>query len=68
MDQCPHIKGGTTRVLVLGCEGMLGHKIYQVFSKKFETFATTKGNPENLRVYNIFDESKLIGDIDVHNF
>lgn len=47
---------------------MLGHKLCQVFSKKFETFATTKGNPENLRVYNIFDESKLIGNIDVHNF
>jgi len=28
------------RVLVLGGEGMLGHKVYQVLGERFETFAT----------------------------
>ena len=28
------------RVLILGGEGMLGHKVFQVLSQRFETYAT----------------------------
>ena len=55
------------RVLVLGGEGMLGHKVFQVLDSRFETFATFRSlNSTALKypVYKAVDTRKLIGGVD----
>src|SRR5215210_3971678 len=37
------------RVLVLGASGMLGHKVLQVLSERFETYGTTRRPSEYLQ-------------------
>lgn len=54
------------RVLVLGGEGMLGHKVFQVLSRRFETFATfqtTYGSWRHYPVYQGVDPGRLIGGV-----
>ena len=34
------------KVLILGGEGMLGHKVYQVLTRRFDTYATFKARLE----------------------
>ncbi|QYO66184.1 dTDP-4-dehydrorhamnose reductase family protein [Leptolyngbya sp. 7M] len=35
------------KVLILGINGMLGHKLFQVFGNRFETFGTCRGKAHN---------------------
>jgi dTDP-4-dehydrorhamnose reductase len=53
------------RVLVLGATGMLGHKVYQVFSEACEVYATVRKFDERLKALNLFDESRVLSGIDV---
>jgi dTDP-4-dehydrorhamnose reductase len=51
------------RVLILGGSGMLGHKLWQTFSQRFDAFVTFR-QPANQYVgYGIFDEARSIGGI-----
>jgi dTDP-4-dehydrorhamnose reductase len=52
------------KVLIFGGGGMLGHKMYQVLSREFETYTTFRDFNNSLRRYNIFDESKIINGVD----
>lgn len=42
------------KVLILGANGMLGHKLYQVLSKDFEIYGTVKDGANNIRHKGIF--------------
>ena len=59
------------RVLILGGEGMLGHKVFQVLSQRFETFATFH-DPAGLwtqyPMYQAIDRGHTIGGVDALNF
>jgi len=59
------------RVLILGGAGMLGHKVFQEFSKRFETFATFRGGSGrggHLPVYENVDDSCLLTGVDATDF
>ncbi len=59
------------RVLILGGGGMLGHKVFQVLSKRFETFATfrnTTGLWNTFPIYENVDPVYTIGGVDVSDF
>jgi len=59
------------RVLILGGEGMLGHKVFQVISKRFETFATFRnfnGLWSTYPIYENVDHIYTIGGVDVLDF
>ncbi len=59
------------RVLILGGEGMLGHKVFQVLSKRFETFATFRDFNGLWRRYPMYadaDPSRTVGGVDVMDF
>ncbi len=59
------------RVLVLGGEGMLGHKVFKVLSRRFDTFATFLG-PDGLwrefPQYAGLPASRLLGGVDALRF
>ena len=59
------------RVLILGGEGMLGHKVFQVLSERFETFATfrnLRGLWKTYPIYENVDSFYTKGGVDVMNF
>ena len=59
------------RVLVLGGEGMLGHKVFQVLSERFETLATFRsfnGLWARYPMYAKVGRSRTIGGVDAMDF
>jgi len=56
------------KVLVLGGEGMLGHKMWQVLSQHFETYVTMRQPVSAYSHYGIFDLERAKGGIDCLNF
>jgi dTDP-4-dehydrorhamnose reductase len=59
------------RVLILGGEGMLGHKVFQVLSERFETFATFRGYGGSWTRYPMYaglDPSRTCGGVDALDF
>lgn len=57
-----------TRVLILGGSGMLGHKLWQTLSPRFDTFATFRRAPGSYRSLEIFDEARMLGGIRAEDF
>jgi len=55
------------RILILGAAGMLGHKLYQRYSGRFETFATVRTGYPAYAHYNLFDPKHIIGGVDANN-
>jgi dTDP-4-dehydrorhamnose reductase len=51
------------KVLILGGSGMLGHKLWQTFAPRFDTYVTFRTVPEEYRRFGIFDEAKGIGKV-----
>lgn len=47
---------------------MLGHKAWQTFAPRFETYATFRGNAEEYRSFGVFDESRAVGEVAAENF
>jgi dTDP-4-dehydrorhamnose reductase len=56
------------RVLVLGGTGMLGHKVYQVLSHQFDTFATVRSGRHAYEALQLFAPGRLLGEADARNF
>ncbi|MGO8822674.1 MAG: dTDP-4-dehydrorhamnose reductase family protein [Desulfomonilaceae bacterium] len=52
------------RALILGAGGMLGHKLYQIFQDRFETWGTVRGKPVSYSRLGIFDIRRLIGGVE----
>ena len=57
-----------TRVAIFGATGMLGHKIWQIFKDKYETWAVARAKYHVYDTYGIFDPNRFVEDVDVFNF
>lgn len=55
------------KVLVLGGNGMLGHKLVQVFSKKFDVWTTFREDFNNYQRFGIFNRDKSVCGVDAEN-
>lgn len=58
------------RVLILGGTGMLGHKMFQVLSRKHDTFATVRSHNGFWRKYPVYrdvEPVRVLTDIDAHD-
>jgi dTDP-4-dehydrorhamnose reductase len=54
------------RLLILGGEGMLGHKVFQVLTDRFETYATFKeiaGTWKSFPIYSAVEGDRTIGGV-----
>jgi dTDP-4-dehydrorhamnose reductase len=56
------------RVLILGGGGMLGHKLWQVFRDKFDSWVTVRSSYEQYAHYGFFNSERMIGGVDALNF
>jgi dTDP-4-dehydrorhamnose reductase len=56
------------RVLILGASGMLGHKVWQQFAKRFDTYATFRQSPSRYERFGIFDSKRCLGHVSAENF
>jgi dTDP-4-dehydrorhamnose reductase len=55
------------RVLILGAAGMLGHKLYQLYSDRFDVWASVRTDYHAYEHYNLFDPERIIGGVDAFN-
>jgi dTDP-4-dehydrorhamnose reductase len=53
-----------TRVLILGANGMLGHKLYQVCIPMFEVYGTIRGDFKDISKYDFFTSSQIVPHVD----
>jgi dTDP-4-dehydrorhamnose reductase len=56
------------RVLILGGAGMLGHKLWQVYQDRFDTWVTVRSSYHDYTSYNLFDPQRTLGGIDAFDF
>jgi dTDP-4-dehydrorhamnose reductase len=56
------------RLLVLGATGMLGHKLVQVNSQRFDVWAAARSRYLEVAGYGLFDPQRYIGGLDVMDF
>ena len=55
------------RVLVIGGTGMLGHKVWQVFRERFDTWVTVRAHEEQPGI-GLFTGDRVIADVRVDDF
>ena len=56
------------RVLILGGTGMLGHKVWQYFAPRYDTYITIRKTMEDIKTYSIFEPSRTLCDVNAMNF
>lgn len=56
------------RVLILGGAGMLGHKLWQAFQGRFDTWITLRSTYRAYARYELFDPRKTLGGVDALDF
>jgi dTDP-4-dehydrorhamnose reductase len=56
------------RVLILGGSGMLGHKLWQTFAPRFETYVTLRHPFSDVAGYGLFDERRTVTGVTAENF
>jgi dTDP-4-dehydrorhamnose reductase len=56
------------KVLILGGNGMLGHKLVQVFCDKFDVWTTLREDFSNYEKFGIFEPEKTICGVDAEKF
>ncbi len=56
------------RVLILGAAGMLGHKLWQMYRERFDTWITARASYEVYKCYQLFDPARFIGGVEATNF
>jgi len=56
------------RILILGAAGMLGHKLYQSFRDRFDTFATVRADCGAYAHYQPFECERLLTLVDAFDF
>ncbi len=58
-----------TRILILGGNGMIGHKLYQILENNFsDTWILIRKKLASLEYKNFFNSNKIIEDFDLSNF
>lgn len=53
----------TTKVLILGGAGMLGHKLWQWFAPRFESYVTFRGSASSYARTGLFDPARSISGV-----
>jgi dTDP-4-dehydrorhamnose reductase len=57
------------KIIILGANGMIGHKLYQVISKYYlQTYALIRGNSISLNYRNLYNEKYLLEGVDLSDF
>jgi len=56
------------KVLILGANGMLGHKLWQTFAKRFDTYATVRQPAQSLAQYRMFDLARIKDKVSIQDF
>lgn len=56
------------RILILGASGMLGHKLWQVFQQRFDTWGTVRLSREEYSRFDLFHPERLVGGVDASDF
>ena len=56
------------RILILGANGMLGHKLTQVFSQQFKVLATVRSSTDTFARHPVLAQEHLLGNVSVENF
>lgn len=56
------------RVLILGGAGMLGHKLWQVFQDRFDTWVTVRADYQAYSRYGFFDPQRTLSSVDAFDF
>jgi len=56
------------KVLILGGSGMLGHKLWQVFSARFDTYVTLRRGIDSYAKYRIFKPQYTVDNVHVEDF
>jgi dTDP-4-dehydrorhamnose reductase len=56
------------RVLILGGGGMLGHKLWQAYQDRFDTWVTVRSDFREYSRYQLFDPQRLLGGVDAADF
>ncbi|HVF45544.1 MAG TPA: SDR family oxidoreductase [Pyrinomonadaceae bacterium] len=56
------------RVLILGGSGMLGHKLWQRFAERFDTYVTFRGQASAYARAGLFDSSRSLGGVSAQDF
>lgn len=56
------------KVLILGGTGMLGHKLVQIFSTRFETWYSIRGEFSEIAHYGIFDHDRVVPRVSAADF
>ncbi|HVF56487.1 MAG TPA: SDR family oxidoreductase [Pyrinomonadaceae bacterium] len=56
------------RVLILGGSGMLGHKLWQNFSGRFDTYATFRQSAAQYARSGLFDSARSLGHVSAQDF
>jgi len=56
------------KVLVIGGTGMLGHKVVQTLSPRFDVTSTIRGDFATIEHLGIFERDSVIENVDVENF
>jgi dTDP-4-dehydrorhamnose reductase len=55
------------KALILGGSGMLGHKLWQVFAPRFDTYVTLRVEPSGYSRFAIFDPARVLGGLAAEN-
>ncbi|MCJ7605493.1 MAG: sugar nucleotide-binding protein, partial [Dehalococcoidales bacterium] len=53
------------RVLIIGANGMLGHKLYQVLGPDFDVHGTIRGDISSISGYDFFDTARITASVNV---
>jgi dTDP-4-dehydrorhamnose reductase len=56
------------RVLILGGSGMLGHKLWQTFNGRFDTYVTFHRDFNSYKPYRLFDKARSIDHVSAEDF
>ncbi len=56
------------KVLILGASGLIGHKLFQQLSKKFDVYATLRQPQSHYQNYSIFNRDNVINNVDAIDF
>ena len=56
------------RVLILGAASMLGHKLYQQYQHRYDTWATVRTSYTPFARYKLFNPERLCGGVDAVDF
>jgi dTDP-4-dehydrorhamnose reductase len=56
------------KVLIFGGAGMLGHKLWQAYRDRYETWVTLRGRAQDYAGGQLFDPARVIGGVEAFNF